>query len=176
MTVVGLSAGSLVPTRNCANWPPIRTRRTRQTHLRGRRRLGRSTFNANRFDKTLGYQYQTAPETKYNTVVVTAEYDGFADFRTGCGIYPVANAHMSVKFRTMSPACSPTSKVDPSISPSPPTPRWRDDELFHPIGAPATVELLPFLAPQKQMTIIDTAYKRNDGKARPRLRPWLPQR
>jgi hypothetical protein len=130
---------------------------------------GRSTFNANRLDKTLGYQYRTAPETKYDTVVVTAEYDGFADFPDRVwNILAVANAYIGEVLNHVPSVFTDLSKVDPSdITVTTNSLGGVTTNYFIPSEHLPLVELLPFLAPQEAAlkAIIDTAYKRNDGKS-----------
>ncbi len=170
VTVVGLSAGSLVADeelRKLATDPhaPDKSKLTFVVVADS----GRSTFNANRFDKTLGYQYQTAPETKYNTVVVTAEYDGFADFPDRVwNILAVANAYVGEILNHVPSVFTDLSKVDPSnITVTTNSLGGVTTNYFIPSAHLPLVELLPFLAPQEQAlkAIIDTAYKRNDGKS-----------
>ena len=93
-----------------------------------------------------GYQYQTAPETKYNTVVVTAEYDGFADFPDRVWNIPaVANAYVGEILEPCPQRVHRPSKVDPSNITVTTNSPVADDELFHPIEHLPLVELLPFL-------------------------------
>lgn len=94
ITVVGLSAGALVvdeeirrllanpnaPDKNKLNFVVVAD-------------ASRIQFNKNRYDKTLNYTYTPPPPSKYNTKVVTAEYDGYADFPDRpTNVLAVANA------------------------------------------------------------------------------------
>ncbi|MFM9034627.1 MAG: PE-PPE domain-containing protein [Mycobacterium sp.] len=81
ITVVGLSAGALVvdeEIRRLAANPkaPDKSKINFVVVADSSRIL----FNKNRYDPTIGYQYRVPAETKYNTKVVTGEYDGYADF------------------------------------------------------------------------------------------------
>lgn len=81
VTVVGLSAGALVvddEIRKLDATPgsPDKSKLTFVVIADSSRCL----FNKNRYDPTVGYQYRVPVESKYNTTVVTGEYDGYADF------------------------------------------------------------------------------------------------
>ncbi len=169
VTVVGLSAGSLVANdelRKLLTSPnaPDKSKLTFVVVADS----SRIAFNKDRFDPILGYQYRTPPETKYDTIVVAAEYDGFADFPDRpWNIVAVANAiageiitHVPSMFTDLStvPAQNITRTVN---SLGGVTTRY-----FVPAAHLPLVQLLPFLASQEATLrpIVDSGYARNDGK------------
>lgn len=169
VTVVGLSAGSLVADdelRKLLTSPnaPDKSKLTFVVVADS----SRIPFNKDRFDPFLGYQYRTPPETKYDTVVVAAEYDGFADFPDRpWNIVAVANAiageimtHVPSMFTDLStvPAQNITTTVN---SLGGVTTRY-----FVPAAHLPLVQLLPFLASQEAALrpIVDAGYARNDAK------------
>lgn len=167
VTVVGLSAGSLVaddelkrlladpnaPDKSKLNFVVIAD-------------SSRNNFNKNRYDNILKYQYHPPVETKYDTVVVVKEYDGFADFPDRLwNIVAVVNAyageilnHVPSVFTDLStvPAHNITVKTN-SLGGVTTT-------YFVPSENLPLVELLPFLAPQEAelRKIVDAGYIRND--------------
>ena len=170
VTVVGLSAGALVADdelRRLATDPnaPDKSKLTFVVVADS----SRATFNANRFDKTINYQYRLPVETKYDTVVVVAEYDGFADFPDRVwNIVAVVNAyageilnHVPSVFTDLSTV--PTSDITVTTN----SLGGVTTKYFIASEHLPLVELLPFLEPQEAAlkAIIDTAYKRHDGES-----------
>ncbi|MCW1957788.1 MAG: PE-PPE domain-containing protein [Mycobacterium sp.] len=93
VTLVGLSAGALVVDEELK-------RLTAKSGAPDASKLdvvlvadsSRCLFNKNRYDKNLNYQYTTPVPTKYNTTVVTGQYDGYSDFPDRPNALAVANA------------------------------------------------------------------------------------
>lgn len=170
VTVVGLSAGALVADdvlRELLTDPnaPDKSKLTFVVVADS----SRANFNSNRFDSTLGYQYRLPVATKYDTTVVTAEYDGFADFPDRVwNVLAVINAFAGEITKHVPSVFTDLSKVDPSnITVNTNSLGGVTTNYFIPSEHLPLVELLPFLAPQEAAlkAIIDTAYKRNDGKS-----------
>lgn len=170
VTVVGLSAGALVADeelRKLATDPnsPAKGKLTFVVVADS----SRATFNANRLDTTLNYQYRLPVETKYDTVVVTAEYDGFADFPDRVwNIVAVVNAYAGEILNHVPSVFTDLSTVDKSnITVHTNSLGGVTTNYFIPSPQLPLVELLPFLAPQEAAlkAIVDMGYKRNDGKS-----------
>lgn len=170
VTVVGLSAGALVADeqmRRLLTSPdaPDKSKLTFVVVADSSRIL----FNKNRYDGILGYQYTTPVDTKYDTIVVTAEYDGFADFPDRpWNFLAVANAiageivtHVPSMFTDLSTVPAQNITVTTNKLGGVTT------QYFIPAAQLPLVKLLPFLAPQEESLrkIIDSGYARNDGKA-----------
>ena len=127
----------------------------------------RSSFNQNRYDDILNYQYSTPVDTKYDTVVVVAEYDGFADFPDRVwNIVAVINAYVGEFLNHVPSVFTDLSTVDPSdITVTTNSLGGVTTKYFLPSEHLPLVELLPFLEPQEAVLkqIVDSAYKRNDA-------------
>jgi hypothetical protein len=170
VTIIGLSAGALVadeelkrlladpnaPDKSKLNFVVIAD-------------SSRSTFNQNRYDNVLNYQYSTPAETKYDTVVVVAEYDGFADFPDRVwNIVAVINAYVGEFLNHVPSVFTDLSTVAPSnITTTTNSLGGVTTKYFIPSEHLPLVELLPFLAPQEAALkqIVDAGYARNDGKS-----------
>lgn len=170
VTIVGLSAGALVaddelrrlladpnaPDKSKLNFVVVAD-------------SSRATFNANRLDTTLGYQYRLPPETKYDTVVVVAEYDGFADFPDRVwNIVAVVNAFAGEILKHVPSVFTDLSTVpEGNITTTTNSLGGVTTRYFVPAEHLPIVELLPFLEPQEAdlRKIIDSAYKRHDADA-----------
>ena len=169
VTVVGLSAGALVaddelrhlladpnaPDKSQLNFVVVAD-------------SSRATFNQNRLDKVLNYQYRLPVETKYDTTVVVAEYDGFADFPDRVwNIVAVVNAYVGEIVKHVPSVFTDLSTVAPSdITTQTNGLGGVTTKYFIPAEHLPLVELLPFLAPQEAelKKIVDSAYKRNDAQ------------
>ena len=93
VTLVGLSAGALVvdeQLKRLASNPTAPDKS--QLNVVVIADSSRALFNKNRYDKNLNYQYTVPVPTKYDTTVVTGQYDGFADPPDRPNILAVANA------------------------------------------------------------------------------------
>ena len=170
VTIIGLSAGALVadeelkrlladpdaPDKSKLNFVVIAD-------------SSRSTFNQNRYDNVLNYQYSTPVDTKYDTVVVVAEYDGFADFPDRVwNIVAVINAFVGEFLNHVPSMFTDLSTVDPSdITVTTNSLGGVTTKYFLPSEHLPLVELLPFLEPQEAALkqIVDSAYKRNDAQS-----------
>ena len=129
----------------------------------------RATFNQNRYDNVLNYQYSPPVDTKYDTVVVVAEYDGFADFPDRVwNIVAVVNAYVGEFLNHVPSVFTDLSTVAPSdITATTNSLGGVTTKYFIPSEHLPLVELLPFLAPQEASLkqIVDSAYIRNDAKS-----------
>jgi hypothetical protein len=170
VTIIGLSAGALVadeqlkrlladpdaPDKSKLNFVVIAD-------------SSRSSFNQNRYDNVLKYQYSTPVDTKYDTVVVVAEYDGFADFPDRVwNIVAVINAYVGQFLNHVPSVFTDLSTVDPSdITVTTNSLGGVTTKYFIPSEHLPLVELLPFLEPQEAALkqIVDSAYKRNDAQS-----------
>ncbi len=165
--VVGLSAGSLVVDSEIAALAdaldaPDKSRLTFVVIADA----NRSLFNRNRTNKIIGFTFNPPPDTPYNTTVVTAEYDGFADFPDRWwNLLAVANAyagtiveHIPKMFTDLSTV--PASNVTVTTN----TLGGVTTTYLIPAEHPPLVMLLPFLKPYETQlkAIIDTGYSRND--------------
>ncbi len=169
VTVVGLSAGALVADeelRRLLTDPNAPDKS--QLNIVVVADSSRANFNQNRYDSVLSYQYRPPVDTKYDTVVVVAEYDGFADFPDRVwNIVAVINAfageilnHVPSVFTDLSTV--PASNVTETVN----SLGGVTTSYFIPSETLPLVELLPFLAPQEEALrkIIDAGYERNDPK------------
>jgi len=170
VTVVGLSAGALVaddqlrrlltdpnaPDKNKLSFVVVAD-------------SSRANFNKNRFDKTLNYQYRVPVATKYDTIVVTAEYDGFADFPDRLwNVVAVANAYAGEILNHVPSVFTDLSTVpERNITVTTNSLGGKTTNYFVPSANLPLVELLPFLEPQADQLkkIVDAGYIRNDPKS-----------
>lgn len=170
VTIVGLSAGSLVADAELAKLAtdpnaPDKSKLNFVVVSDSSRIL----FNKNRYDGIIKYQYRPPVDTKYDTTVVAAEYDGFADFPDRpLNFLAVANAlageivqHVPNFLTSLStvPAENITVKTN-SLG-------GVTTSYLIPAARLPLVVLIPALAPQEAelKAKIDTAYVRNDGKS-----------
>ncbi len=166
VTLVGLSAGALV-----VNEELRRLLTDPDAPAKGRVKVvvaadsSRMLFNQNKRYGILDYTYSPPPETVYDTTVITAEYDGFADFPDRRKIIAVINAAAGALVRHVPAMLTDLSTV----------PRSNITVTTNSLGGvttsyliPATelplVQLLPALKPREAelKKIIDSAYIRND--------------
>jgi hypothetical protein len=169
VTIVGLSAGALVvndEVRKLANDPNAPDKsQLKIVVVADSSRVG---FNKNRYDGIIGYQYRVPAETKYDTIAVFAEYDGFADFPDRWwNFLAVANALAGNIVQHIPTMLTDLSTV-PASNITVTTNSLGGVTTSYLIPAPRLplVILLPFLAPQEAelKKTIDTAYIRNDNK------------
>jgi len=169
VTVVGLSAGSLVADEELR-------RLLTDTSAPEKSKLNfvvvgdssRIPFNKNRLDATINYQYRVPAQTKYDTMAVAAEYDGFADFPDRpWNALAVANAiageivtHVPSMFTNLSrlSAQNITATTNPLGGVT--------TRYFVPAAHLPLVQLVPGLASQEASLrkIVDSGYARNDAK------------
>jgi hypothetical protein len=169
VTIVGLSAGALVVNdqmRNLASDPndPDKSQVTFVV-VADSSRVG---FNRNRYDGIIGYQYRVPVETKYDTLAVFAEYDGFADFPDRWwNFLAVVNAFAGTIVEHI-PAMLTDLDTVPAENITVTTNSLGGVTTSYLIPAKRLplVVLLPFLASQEASLkeTIDSAYVRNDNK------------
>ncbi|MGP4055412.1 PE-PPE domain-containing protein [Mycobacterium sp. 4D054] len=171
VTVVGLSAGSLVvnevlrqlaadaeaPDKNQITFVLVADS--------SRQKL----INQTRYNKSFDYTYRPAPETEYDIVVVTGEYDGMADFpdRWWNGL-AVLNAiaggiyvHVPMMFADLSKVPAENITVDVNSKGGTTT------NYLVPTAKLPLVQMFPSLAAREAelKAKIDKAYSRNDVRA-----------
>jgi hypothetical protein len=168
VTVVGLSAGSLVADEELR-------RLLSDTSAPDKSKLNyvvvadssRIPFNKNRLDTTVNYQYHVPAQTKYDTMVVAAEYDGFADFPDRpWNVVAVANAiagEIVTHVPSMFTDLSKVATKDITVTANPlggVTTRYFVRAAHLPL-----VQLMPRLASQEASLrkIVDSGYIRNDA-------------
>ena len=166
VTVVGLSAGALVADGELAVLAaePNAPSKSELTFVVVAD-SSRSSFDKNRYDSTLKYQYQVPVPTKYDTVVVTEQYDGFADFPDRVwNVVADANAiageilnHVPSVFTDLSTV--PTSDITVTTN----SLGGVTTSYFIPDKTLPLVQLVPSLAPYEAQlkTLVDSAYYRN---------------
>ena len=169
VTIIGLSAGALVADEQLKRLlaDPDAPDKSKLSFV-VIADSSRSSFNQNRYDDVLNYQYSTPVDTKYDTVVVVAEYDGFADFPDRVwNIIAVINAYVGEFLNHVPSVFTDLSTVDPSdITVTTNSLGGVTTKYFIPSEHLPLVELLPFLEPQEAFLkqIVDSAYKRNDAQ------------
>lgn len=168
VTVVGLSAGTLVVDDE------IR-RLDSKTNSPDKSKLtfvviadsSRCNFNKNRYDATVGYQYRTPVESKYNTTVVTGQYDGYADFPDRPNPTAIANAIAGSQLVHIPSMLAPLSAVPAAnITIRTNAKGGVTTSYLVPTKTLPLVALNPKLAAQEAALrkTIDAAYIRNDPK------------
>lgn len=178
VTLVGLSAGSLVVDQELRRLATeVNAPTKNQLNVVLAADSSRMQFNQNKHYALLNYTYQPAPVTKYNTSVLTAEYDGFADFPDRPNILAVANAYAGILRHV------PTMLTDLSTVPSSNITTTTNaaggvtTNYFIPAAELPLVKLFPKLKPQeaKLKKIIDSAYSRNDAPSAQSASPSAPK-
>lgn len=169
VTLVGLSAGALVVDdmmRELANDPNAPDKsKIKFVVVADSSRIG---FNKNRYDGIIGYQYRTPVDSKFDTIAVAAEYDGFADFPDRWwNFLAVANALAGTVVQHVPTMLTNLSTVPESnITVTTNSLGGVTTSYLIPAKRLPLVILLPFLAPQEAdlRKTIDSAYARNDNK------------
>ena len=168
VTVVGLSAGSLVVTEVLremaadANAPD----KDQITFIVVADSSRQKLIDKARYNNKYDYTYQPAPETAYDVVVVTGEYDGMADFPDRpFNLLAVVNAiagsifvHIPVMYADLANVPAENITVDVNAKGGTTT------HYLVPTKKLPLVQLLPFLAPREAelKAKIDKAYSRKD--------------
>ncbi|BBX70171.1 PE-PPE domain-containing protein [Mycolicibacterium psychrotolerans] len=169
ITVVGLSAGSLVvdeTMRRLLEDGASAPSKANLTFVIVADSSRQKFINDVKYNPRFDYTYKPAPVTKYDVIVVTGEYDGFADFPDRVwNMLAVINAYAGVITEHVPTAFADLDKV----------PLKNITEEVNALGGktihylvPATtlpiVKLLPFLKRSEASlkASIDKAYKRND--------------
>lgn len=168
VTIVGLSAGALVADEELRRLMAGTTAPDKSkldfVLVADSSRMG---FNKNRFDKSLNYQYTTPVSGRYDTKVVTAQYDGFSDFPDRPNALAVANAvagsqllHIPSMFNNLSGV--PASNITRTTN----TAGGVTTSYLIPTPTLPLVMLNPKLKSQEAQLrkVIDAAYIRNDPK------------
>lgn len=168
VTIVGLSAGSLVADEY------LRTLASSGQPLPDKSQLnfvvvadgGRVWLNKDNYNRILGYHFQAPPQTKYDTTVVTGEYDGFADFpdrpwNVIADMNAIAGTivvHVPTMFADLSTV--PASNISTTTNPL----GGVTTNYLVPTATLPLVQLFPFLKPQEAALkkMVDAGYKRND--------------
>lgn len=169
VTVIGLSAGALVVDQQIAKLDA-------QAVSPDKSKLSfvviadssRCNFNKNRYDATIGYQYKTPVESKYNVTVVTGQYDGYADFPDRPNPTAIANAMAGSQIVHIPSMLAPLSAVPKSNITVKTNPKGGvTTSYLVPTKTLPLVTLNPKLAPQEAALrkTVDSAYIRNDPKA-----------
>jgi hypothetical protein len=170
VTVVGLSGGALVVNdimRELASDPnaPNKSQVTFVV-IADSSRVG---FNRNRYDGIIGYQYRLPAETKYDTLAVAAEYDGFADFPDRWwNLLALANAFAGTIVEHIPSMLTDLDTVPAeNITVTTNSLGGVTTSYLIPAKRLPLVVLLPLLAPQEASLkkTIDSAYARNDNKS-----------
>ncbi|MGE0217768.1 PE-PPE domain-containing protein [Mycolicibacterium sp.] len=169
ITVVGMSGGSLVvdeTLRKLLANPNEAPAKEDLTFVIIADSSRQAFINRTKYSSRLDYTYQPAPETQYDVIVVTGEYDGFADFPDRWWNFTaVLNAYAGVLTEHI-----PTAFADLDTVPLENITITYNDlggETKHYLVPAATlplVKLFPGLKSREAelKRIIDSAYKRND--------------
>lgn len=168
VTLVGLSAGALVVDEElrrlaAGTGAPDKS----QLNVVVIADSSRCLFNKNRYDKNLNYQYTTPVPTKYDTKVVTGQYDGYSDFPDRPNPLAVANAIAGSQLVHIPSMLTNLSKVPASnISTTTNSLGGVTTSYLVPTPTLPLVMLNPKLKAQEAQLrkTIDAAYSRNDPK------------
>ena len=171
VTVVGLSAGSLVVNEVLREMAadadaPGKDQITFVVVADSSRQ---KLIDKARYNSKYDYTYQPAPETEYDIVVVTGEYDGMADFPDRpFNVLAIMNAiagsifvHVPVMYADL--ANVPTENITVDVN----TKGGTTTHYLVPTKKLPLVQLFPSLAPREAelKAKIDKAYSRNDVPA-----------
>ncbi len=168
VTVVGLSAGALVldaEMRRLAADPnaPDKSKLTFIVVADS----SRIPFNANRHEPILGYTFTVPANTRYNTIAVAAEYDGFADFPDRAwNVVAVANAFAGAIFEHVNSVGTDLSTVPAeNITVTTNSLSGVTKSYLIPAAELPLVKLLPYLKSAEPVLkqVVDSAYARNDN-------------
>lgn len=171
VTLVGLSAGALVVDQELR-------RLLADPNAPDKNKLdvvlvadsSRMPFNHNKNYPLLKYTYAPPPQTAYNTTVVTAEYDGFADFPDRRKPIAVFNAVAGALLQHVPTMLTDLSKVPASnITTTTNSLGGVTTNYLLPATELPLVRLIPALKPREAelKKTIDSAYLRNDKPASP---------
>lgn len=169
VTVVGLSAGSLVVNEVlrdlAANANAPGKDKITFVVVADSSRQNIIDDNA-KYNKNFDYTYRPAPETKYDVVVITGEYDGMADFpdrwwNTLAVTNAIAGAlyqHVPVMYADLSKV--PAKNIKVAVNPV----GGKTTNYLVPAAKLPLVRMFPSLAPREAelKAKIDAAYIRND--------------
>lgn len=169
VTLVGLSAGALVvdqELRNLLSSPDAPDKSKLKVVVAAD--SSRMLFNQNKTYALLKYTYAPPPETIYDTTVVTAEYDGFADFPDRRKMIAVLNAAAGALLQHVPAMLTDLSTVPASnITVKTNSLGGVTTSYLIPAAELPLVRLFPSLKPREAelKKIVDSAYVRNDNTA-----------
>ena len=168
VTLVGLSAGALVVDEELKRLATSATAPDKsKLDVVVVADSSRNLFNKNRYDKNLNYQYATPVPTKYDTTVVTGQYDGYSDFPDRPNALAVANAIAGSQLVHIPSMLTDLSKVPVSnITKTTNALGGVTTSYLVPTPTLPLVMLNPKLKAQEaaMRKTIDAAYSRNDPK------------
>jgi hypothetical protein len=172
ITVVGMSGGSLVVDetlrRLLAN-PDAAPSPDSVTFVIIADSSRQQFINRTKYSSRLDYTYQPAPETQYDIIVVTGEYDGFADFPDRWWNFTaVLNAYAGVLTEHIPTAFADLDNVPlKNITVTVNSVGGTTTHYLVPAATLPLVKLFPHLKGREEALKrqIDSAYKRNDVPA-----------
>ncbi|WP_260758965.1 PE-PPE domain-containing protein [Mycobacterium sp. SMC-4] len=172
VTVVGLSAGSLVVDevmRMLLENPELAPSKDNLTFIIVADSSRQKFINQVKYNARFDYTYQPAPIVPYDVIVVTGEYDGFADFPDRpWNFLAVINAyagviteHVPTAFANLDAVPESNITVDINIL------GGKTTHYLVPAATLPLVKLMPWLKSREASlkATIDKAYKRNDDKS-----------
>jgi len=169
ITVVGMSGGSLVvddTMRRLLDNPSTAPGVDDITFVIIADSSRQSFINRTKYSSRLDYTYQPAPETTYDVVVVTGEYDGFADFPDRWWNFTaVLNAYAGVLTEHIPTAFADLDSVPlENITITYNSVGGKTTHYLVPAATLPLVKLFPGLKAREEelKRQIDAAYKRND--------------
>jgi hypothetical protein len=169
VTIVGLSAGALVvdeELRRLLADPDAPAKSKLNVVVAAD--SSRMKFNQNKNYALIKYTYSPPPETVYDTTVVTAEYDGFADFPDRRKMIAVINAAAGALLEHVPAMLTDLSTVPSSnITVATNSLGGVTTSYLIPAAELPLVRLIPSLKPREAelKKLIDSAYVRNDNIA-----------
>lgn len=169
ITVVGMSGGSLVvddAMRRLLEDPSTAPGVDDITFVIIADSSRQSFINRTKYSSRLDYTYQPAPETQYDVVVVTGEYDGFADFPDRWWNFTaVLNAYAGVLTEHIPTAFADLDAVPlENVTITYNSVGGKTTHYLVPASTLPLVKLFPGLKSREEelKRQIDAAYKRND--------------
>lgn len=169
VTLVGLSAGALVvdeELRRLLADPDAPAKSQLKVVVAAD--SSRMKFNQNKNYALIKYTYSPPPETVYDTTVVTAEYDGFADFPDRRKMIAVINAAAGALLEHVPAMLTDLSTVPSSnITVTTNGLGGVTTSYLIPAAELPLVRLIPALKPREAelKKLVDSAYVRNDNTA-----------
>ncbi|MEZ0340935.1 PE-PPE domain-containing protein [Mycobacterium sp. pV006] len=172
VTVVGLSAGSLVVDevmRMLLDNPDFAPSKQDLTFVIVADSSRQRFINQVKYNSRFDYTYQPAPVTQYDVIVVTGEYDGFADFPDRpWNLLALINAYAGMITEHMPSAFADLDAVpDENITVDVNELGGKTTHYLVPAKTLPIVKLLPFLKSREDSlrARIEKAYIRNDDKS-----------